>query len=61
MAEYKMRGENGDPLHDLAEVCDYNESLIIMIRSTATARKRRRNGISGATPNAGVAGRRHGR
>ena len=29
MAEYKMRGENGDPLHDLAEVCDYNESLII--------------------------------
>ena len=28
MSEYKMRGENGDPLHDLADVCDYNESLI---------------------------------
>ena len=28
MSQYKMRGENGDPLHELADVCDYNESLI---------------------------------
>ena len=28
MSQYKMRGEDGDPLHDLADVCDYNESLI---------------------------------
>ena len=24
-----MRGEDGDPLHDLADVCNYNESLIV--------------------------------
>ena len=28
MSQYKMRGEDGDPLHELADVCDYNESLI---------------------------------
>ena len=29
MAQYKERGLDGDPLHDLADVCDYNERLII--------------------------------
>ena len=40
MSEYKMRDENGDPLHDLADVCDYNESLIFDAVNQERAQKR---------------------
>ena len=45
-----MRGEDGDPLHDLADVCAYNESLIIdavnQERAEAAARRKSERGRS---------------
>ena len=50
MSEYKMRGEDGDPLHDLADVCNYNESLIVdavnQERAEASARRKSERGRS---------------
>ena len=50
MSEYKMRGEDGDPLHDLADVCNYNESLIVdavnQERAEAAARRKSERGRS---------------
>ena len=39
MSQYKMRGEDGDPLHELADVCDYNESLIFDAVNSGTPAK----------------------
>ena len=39
MSEYKMRDLDGEPMHDLANVCGYNEWLIYDAVDQDKARK----------------------